>query len=137
MKITFYTTAIILGLLLQPAYARALQCPEQIKTNQSLAAQVKGWDAFVDDLNLVYHAERVTFYAGHPKEHASLAPDNGTMKNGQLSWTFNDNEIWMACGYSHTSVQLVQKLSAKIKTCTVTYDSKMSVFPTVVAIQCI
>ena len=96
--------------------------------------KVNGWDEFLDDWNIVHHFDRVTFYAGHPKEHASLAPDNEGTKSNKLNWSFGKDRIWVACGYSNTTIQLIQRIPDETKTCTVTYDSK---FSKVISINCI
>ncbi|MBA3536641.1 MAG: hypothetical protein H0T84_08540 [Tatlockia sp.] len=135
MKIAIYLNTLILGLITPSVSAITLHCPPQIKTNQSLDIKVKDWNAFVDDWSNVNNATKVTFYAGHPKAQASLAPDNENYKAAKLNWTFNGNDIWLACGYSYTAVQLIQKLPNQIKTCSVIYDLK-SLSPTVLEIKC-
>lgn len=121
--------------MFHPALAANIQCPHEIKTNQSLQEKANGWPEFLDDWNIVHHFDRVTFYAGHPKEHASLVPDNEGTKSNKVIWTFGGKDkIWVACGYSNTTIQLIQKLPDETKTCAVTYGSKSS---NVIAINCI
>ena len=105
-----------------------------IKTSQSLQEKVNRWDEFLDDWNIVHYFNQVTFYAGHPKKHASLVPDNEGTKSNKAIWTFGKDIIWLACGYSNTDIQLIQKLPKAIKTCTVTYDLN---FSKIIAINCI
>lgn len=123
-----------LVVLCHSTYAATIQCPQSIRTNQSLQHEVKKWNVFVDDLNGTHQFERVTFYSGHPKEHASLAPDRETSKVKKLTWTFDKQETWIACEYTHTKIQLIQKLREGTKNCTVTYNAD---FSKVVAINCI
>ncbi|MBA2657418.1 MAG: hypothetical protein H0U70_10645 [Tatlockia sp.] len=104
-------------------FAASINCPQEIHTNQALKQHAKGWEPFVDDWNQVHQFNQISFYAGHPKEHASLAPDN---QQGELIWNFTKNEIWLACGYLGTTVQLIQKLPATIKHCTATYSADFS-----------
>ena len=111
------------------ASAATTDCPKAIKTTQSLQGKMDNWDAF--NSNAPHNLSRVTFYSMHPKENASLAPDS-TNKN-QAIWNFNEPEIWMACEYLNTSVQVIQKLPNTIKKCTATYDSS---FSNVSDIQC-
>lgn len=117
-------TVFIWGLiaLVQPAPAATIQCPQSINTKQSLQSTVQGWDSFLDDWNESYPFDGVTFYDLHPKEHASLAPDNDDSKSSKLIWTFGKNQIWMACRYSNTSIQLIKKLPKGTKKCDVTYE---------------
>ncbi|WP_182352020.1 STY0301 family protein [Legionella sp. PC1000] len=123
-----------LGILYHSAYAATLQCPQVIQTNQSLHHEIKDWDVFTDDLNGVHQFERITFYSGHPKENASLAPNHENSKAKKLTWTFGKKETWTACDYAHTKVQLIRKLPAGTKSCTVTYNAN---FSKVMAIKCI
>ncbi|WP_454780561.1 STY0301 family protein [Legionella sp. WA2022007384] len=116
------------------ASAATIQCPQTIQTNQSLQHDISKWHGFLDNLNSNNHFERITFYSGHPKEHASLAPDSESSKIKKLTWTFGEQETWIACEYTHTQIQLIQKIPAGTKSCTVTYNAN---YFKVVAINCI
>jgi len=135
MRLSFFIT-LILGLVMtfQTALAASIQCPDRIKTNQSLQKKIDGWGAFLDDGNRVHRFNKVTFYAGPPNEHASLAPDNEGTKSNKAIWTFGKDEIWLACGYSNTEIQLIRKLPEGTKTCNVTYDAR---FSKIIVINCI
>lgn len=117
---------LLLGFILVPnvAIATNVDCPSTIATQQSLNNKVAGWEDFIDDLNSTHDFNRVTFYSGHPKMHASLVPDNERSKNA--TWFFGHGTIWMACGYSNTDVQLIQQIPRSIKSCTVTYPANSS-----------
>lgn len=135
MKILIFIPLILgLTMALHSALAITIQCPQEIKTTQFLQKKVNGWGEFSDDWNIVHHVNRVTFYAGHPNEHASLAPDNEDTKSNKALWTFGKDKIWLVCGYSNTGVQLIQELPAKTKRCTVIYDSN---FSKITSINCI
>lgn len=114
--------------------ATEIHCPETIQTNQSLQQEIKTWDVFQDDWNSTHHFDRITFYSGPPKEHASLAPDNETSKVKKLTWSFDKQETWIACGYTHTKIQLIQKIPNGTKSCTVSYDKD---FSKVLGINCV
>lgn len=129
MKISIFALSL---LLLNTIQAAQIQCPTLIKTNQSLQEKLTGWDGFIDELNNTHHFNRISFYDGHPSEHASLAPDNS--KGSKAIWTFDSSNIWLACGYSNTDVQLIQKLTDTIKRCSVNYNSD---FSAVVAVNCV
>ncbi|WP_454785199.1 STY0301 family protein [Legionella sp. WA2024007413] len=116
------------------ASAATIHCPAVIQTNQSLQQEITPWNGFMDNLNNTNHFERITFYSGHPKDHASLAPDTESSKIKKLTWTFGEQEIWIACEYTQTQIQLIQKLPVGTKSCTVTYNAN---FSKVVAIHCI
>lgn len=132
--LNFIPLTVGLAMALHSALAATIQCPHEIKTTQSLLKKVNGWGEFSDDWNIVHNVNRVTFYASHPNEHASLAPDNEDTKSNKALWTFGKDKIWLACGYSNTAIQLIQKLPDKTRSCTVTYDSN---FSKIITIDCI
>ncbi|RUR08918.1 STY0301 family protein [Legionella sp. km772] len=117
-----------LGLMisLNLASAKTLKCPPGLKVNESLGESMPGWEEFLDNSNNEHHLNKITFYSGHPNEHASLAPDNENTKGRRLRWAFGEDKIWVACGYSNTNIQLIQKLDPHIKHCTVTYDANFT-----------
>ncbi|WP_392537702.1 STY0301 family protein [Legionella sp. 227] len=115
------------------ASATAIHCPETIQTTQSLQHDIKAWEAFQDDWNSTHHFDRVTFYSGHPKEQASLAPDTEVSKVKKLTWSFDKQEIWVACEYTHTKIQLIQKIPHGTESCSVTYNEN---FSKVLSINC-
>jgi hypothetical protein len=116
------------------ASAAVIECPLLINPNQFLTQKIKGWDLFLDHVEDIHHFNRVTFYAGLPKEHASLAPDDEHSANKKLTWTFGESAIWLACGYSKTAMQLVRKLPNNTKKCIVSYGIT---FDKVLTIDCI
>lgn len=129
------TGVVFSGLILVSncVLSEIVTCPESIDTNQSLGKKIEGWDGFLDDLNNVHYFNRITFYSEHPKMHASLAPDDEHTKGNNLTWTFGAHQIWLACGYYNTDVQLIRQLSNSIDKCTVTYQAN---FSKVTAINC-
>lgn len=122
LKIALFAGLIFYG----SASATTLYCPKSIKTTESLQQKINHWDVFIDDWNMNHHFTRITFYTGHPKEHASLAPDNENTKTKKLIWTFDQQETWIACGYTNTSIELIQKLPKGTKKCTVMYNEDFS-----------
>ena len=91
------------------AIAESIKCPESIKTQQSMKEKVKDWDIFIEGWSTGHKLNGVTFFDAHPKEKASLAPDNEDTKDNKLVWTFKSkNHIWFACRYMDTKVQLLK-----------------------------
>ncbi|MBA2650646.1 MAG: hypothetical protein H0U73_00040 [Tatlockia sp.] len=129
MRISFISC--LSGLIISVhSSAMSIKCPEEIKTKQSLQQEIKGWNPFINEPSSIHHFNRITFYAGHPKENASLAPDN---ERKDPTWTFDANDIWLACGYLNTNIQLIQKLPTRIKKCKATYSKD---FSKVIAVHC-
>jgi len=122
------------------AWAFEAQCPRSIQTTQSLAGDVKGWTAHVDDpfaagkragpaAAIKSDLRSVTFYDGHPSEKASLAPDRSE-KNLNL-WDFSyDNRprsYWIGCHYGGTNVMLIGELPRAVKMCEVRYRDDFTI----------
>jgi len=111
------------------AAAEDVRCPERISTTQTLSQPVPGWSNRMDaSPNLL---AGVTFYDGPPKDMASLVPDETHVKDKVLaSWDLIPNpgrQYWLACGYADTRVTLARPLPKELRTCTVTYDPKVTV----------
>ncbi len=118
-----------------------INCPNEVKVTQSLAAPVPGWTSTQDDTP--HTLAGVTFYDGPPSEKASLVYDQIARNKGQqtATWRFapqDKRQIWMACSYAGAGVQLARKLPANITTCSVTYDSQQSIagLPVIKKIDC-
>ena len=109
MKKLVYLLSIVM--VSQVAIAESIQCPESIKTQQSMKDKVNGWDVFIAGWSAGHALNGVTFFDAHPKEEASLAPDNEDKKDNKLVWSFKSkNQIWFACRYIDTKVQLLKML---------------------------
>jgi hypothetical protein len=107
-----------------PLWAREVQvqCPKAIETTTSLRNKVSGWQ--VMDSKAVHYWQGVTFYDGHPKENASLAPEKNT--DAAAVWSFTGTApIYAACGYYRTSLELYQALPQGVMRCTVRYDTNV------------
>lgn len=122
------------------AWAAKIECPAGMMTNQTMLGKEQGWEVYVDSVNNHHSLSGITFYATHPKNMASLAPGNEDTKGNKLVWKFagdGKDEIWLACRYRDTNVQLIQKLPLTIKSCTVTYDEQhISINSNVKSIDC-
>lgn len=124
----------VMSLLAQQAMATPVNCPPIINTDQTLKQEINGWDGYTAATDSQHVLQGITFYDKHPKENASLAPDNENTKNNKLVWTFDKkSDVWVACRYSNTNVQLIQQLPKERGNCTVTYDDK---FSRVVKVDC-
>lgn len=103
-------------------------CPPAVKTGQQLTAPVAGWAAMQDDAP--HQLAGITFYDGPPAEKASLVYDR--MQRGKAeqvaTWSFDAHrgrEIWVACSYSGTAIQLTRSLPKGTVTCSVSYDPQV------------
>jgi hypothetical protein len=134
MRASIFALTFLLALTTHFTSAAPIQCPQDIKTSDTLKEKISGWNEFLDDWNNFHHPNNVTFYSGHPKEHASLVPDNENTKGNKLIWTFGKDTIWLGCNYTNTNIQLIQQLSGKTNRCTVTYEAN---FSKVIGIDCI
>jgi hypothetical protein len=112
---------------MQQTIAATVDCPGIINTHQTLQQEINGWNGYTAATDAQQVLQGVTFYDRHPSENASLAPDNETPKDNKLVWSFDQKDnIWVACRYSNTNVQLIKKLPKALDNCTVTYDANYS-----------
>lgn len=96
-------------------------CPETMMTTESVTAVPAGWATSQASNSHPWQA--ITFYDGHPKDMASLAP-NKSNKN-QAVWRFapqKDRDIYVSCGYYRSSIELIQALPKSVDSCVVFYD---------------
>lgn len=121
--------------------AGSIQCPAAINTAQNILKKPAGWESFIDETNIIHSWNGITLYSGHPREMASLAPDNEHTQDNKLIWHFNHQTdtqtVWLACRYEHTSIQLIKPLPRSITTCIAHYQSKQMVEnPRILSLQC-
>jgi len=126
------------SLLFLAGGALAYPCPDRLKTTQTPAEKVAGWEPLTDSPSQSL-LEMVDFYDGPPSEKAQLIPDNGDSKHDPV-WTFTPHEgqkateIWQVCGYTNTTVSLTRKLPTGTKKCRVKTSKKVS--PQIDSITC-
>jgi hypothetical protein len=122
------------------AAAQDVRCPERISTAQTLSQPVADWTNQMDATPNMLAG--VTFYDGPPKDMASLVPDETHIKGKLLaSWDLTPNpgrQYWLACVYSGTRVTLARSLPKELRTCTVTYDPKVTIdgLPSIERLAC-
>jgi len=120
-----------------PQSSPYFMCPTEIKVEeQKLEKKIHGWEPFIDVVNLKIFLQGVTFYDGHPKELASLVPDNEGQKVKFLIWNFPDKNprpFYISCSYSKTSLMLIKEIPKGIKSCRVNYGDS---FSTITSITC-
>ena len=122
------------------AAAQDVRCPERISTTQTLSQSVPGWTNQMDATPNMLAG--VTLYDGPPKDMASLVPDETHLRGKLLaSWDLTPNpgrQYWLACGYSGTRVTLARPLPTELRTCTVTYDPKVTIdgLPSIERLAC-
>lgn len=96
-----------------------VHCPQQLKIDQNLISRHDDWRMIKAEP--AYYVSGLTFYAGKPEEQASLKPEISNQKNAK--WLFSPNDqIFLACEYHQTIVQLTQALPANTQSCQVDYD---------------
>lgn len=126
------------------AFCRAADnalCPSTVKTNEQLAGPVMGWTVMQDDAP--HQLAGITFFDGPPAEKASLVYD--AVQRGKsehvATWTFDaqsGRDIWVACSYSGTNIELMRSLPRGTHGCSVTYDPQQQVagLPVIKKVSC-
>jgi hypothetical protein len=131
---------LILGVLSgSGAAARAapVHCPELLKVEQRAVDLPAGLQAFDSAERHVW--VNVQFSDGSPDEQAWLAPDStrtsGKSFTNVLRFTASASGIWLACGYTGTSLVAAHRLAGGVRVCDVHYDANVSP-PAATAIDC-
>ena len=111
--------------------------PEQLNVEQRAVDVPTGLQAF--DAESRHHWVNVQFSDGSPVQQAWLAPES-TRKGAKsfiAVWRFTSSDagIWLACGYTGTSVVAAFRLPDGIRSCEVHYDANFSQ-PAATTIDC-
>lgn len=107
----------MMGSLTAQASTEVFLCPPKIETQEKLQQLPAGFDNMTMDAN--HYWVNVTLYSGHPKENASLAPDNN-------SWSFSpEDTIYVGCSYNESKIMLFKKLPKQVTACEVIMDKSM------------
>jgi hypothetical protein len=136
-------SGLIWLLLLGPfcSAAEPINCPQTIAVRQELAAPVAGWTPTLDETP--HRLAGITFYDGPPAERASLVYDQITRGKAEqtATWLFTpqkDRQIWLACSYAGTAIDLTRSLPRQATRCSVAYDSQQQIagLPVIRKITC-
>lgn len=124
MRISILLSSVILlgsAQLLSAKSNHEVSCPEAITTTESISSVPAGW---VNSQSSNSHPwQAITFYDGHPKDMASLAPEKSNKK--EAMWHFatkRERDIYISCGYHRSGIELIQVLPKNINSCVVFYD---------------
>lgn len=110
------------AVLFAAASPAQIHCPASIDVSEHANRVDAGWEATPDEGRRGYSLEQVSFYDGHPREMASLVPDDSTQNGMSRSsrWTFSRNAerpIWVACSYQNTRLMMTRALPPSTHRC--------------------
>jgi hypothetical protein len=102
-----------------------LECPEAIQVDERLVSEHPLWESATDTGygQFGHRLHNNSLYYGHPKNRASMVPEDTTDKKGERksTWKLLDNgtkeEYWVACSYNNTLQILVRRLPPHLKSC--------------------
>jgi hypothetical protein len=133
----FGIALVVLFGLAATARASPVHCPEQLNVDQRAVDVPTGLQAF--DTESRHHWVNVQFSDGSPVEQAWLAPDSTRRQAKSFInlWRFTPSGagIWLACGYTGTSMVAAFRLPDGIRSCEVHYDANVSP-PAATTIDC-
>lgn len=95
------------------------ECLPVIDTRQNVVTLAPYFTVYTDKSRLKNHLVGITLFEGHPREMASLKPDNGDEK-GPWFWTLDPKSpytYFMLCEYSSTVVTMIKGLPSGFTTC--------------------
>jgi hypothetical protein len=118
-----FLMSLVLAMLATSAQAADYLCPKHMTMEKQTAAAVDGFEVLNTDKATggtdAHYLEGISLYSGHPREQASLAPDNADSAKGPWVWTTakDDHGYWMECRYMRTSLVYVKKIGEGSATC--------------------
>ena len=111
------------------AAAVVIKCPDRILVEEIVKASYPPWEATVDKGKVEVHLQSMLLYDGHPREMASLVPDNTNEIRGLLIATWKlakaeaDRGYWVGCAYANSMTLLTLRLPDTVSICR--YSQKM------------
>lgn len=106
-----------------------VECPEAIQVDERLASKHPLWEGAANNGygQFGHMLQNVGFYYGHPKNRASMVPDDTTDNKKRVrksAWKLLGNgaqeEYWVACSYNNTLQTLARRLPPHLKLCEAT-----------------
>ncbi len=94
-----------------------------------MKATYPSWEVSADKGKVDVHLQSMLLYDGHPREMASLVPDETTEASGRLiaTWelrkTSADTSYWVGCAYRNSMTLLTKRLPDTVSICR--YTQKM------------
>jgi hypothetical protein len=120
-RIGYFVLCLVTFYFEQNCWAEEISCPISIKVDEKITDIPSSWEPVINPQG--HHLDNVALYYGHPKEMASLVPDQET--KDKAIWRFPNKEsekYWLACNYSGTEIMLVKQLPHGLSQCEVTYN---------------
>ena len=127
-------TAIVLVAIAFPstrvlAASVVLKCPDRIAVKENVKASYPLWEVTDDKGKVDIHLQSMLLYDGHPREMASLVPNQTNVTRGKLvaTWTLAkaeaDRGYWVGCAYANSMTLLTMRLPDTVLICR--YSQKM------------
>lgn len=87
-----------------------------------------------------HYFENAGIYSGHPREQASLVPDEQVgAKKLTARWSLPPNSqhaYWLGCSYRGTTVMAVRQLDSHYRSCSIEYAKRRGSGLEIKQIQC-
>ncbi|NVD97536.1 STY0301 family protein [Massilia sp. BJB1822] len=126
-----------LALFAPASSAEILNCPAQIQTHPK-ASEVAGWEMLAEPAQ--HYFENAGIYSGHPREQASLVPDEQVSgKKLTARWSLppdGPHAYWLGCSYRNTTVMAVRQLDSRYRSCRIEYAKRRGTGLEVKQIEC-
>ncbi len=119
------------------SYAEIISCPDQIQTDPRVS-EIRGWELLAQPAQ--HYFENAGIYSGHPREQASLVPDEQISgKKLTARWSLppdSQHAYWLGCSYRGTTVMAVRQLDPRYRSCTIEYAKQRGAGLEVEQIRC-
>lgn len=118
-------------------------CPATLAEGKPIAPPNTSWEGLIYAGRGEPHVESVMVFDGHPREMASLAPEQSMSSLNEVAavWRFQQSDpqrgVWIACTYTNTNAILAMRLPSKIRECRLTQSAtRLGKNTEVKALQC-
>ena len=100
-----------------------IKCPDRLALEETVKSTYPSWEVTVDKGKFDFFFEAIHLFDGHPREMASLKPDEETEAPGRLVATWHlpkaeaDRGYWVGCAYSNSMTLLAKRLPDTVSVC--------------------
>ncbi|MDB5823448.1 MAG: hypothetical protein JWR21_2152 [Herminiimonas sp.] len=100
-----------------------VKCPERIALEEVAKSDYPSWEVTADKGKVGFFLESIQLYDGHPREMASLRPDEEIEPHGRLAATWHlpkaepDRGYWVGCAYRNSMTLLAKRLPDTVSVC--------------------
>jgi hypothetical protein len=105
------------------AAKEVIKCPDRIALEETAKSAYPSWEVTIDKGKSDFFFEAIYLFDGHPRDMASLKPDEETETPARIVGTWHlpkaepDRGYWVGCAYSNSMTLLAKRLPDTVSIC--------------------